>query len=136
MLQRFLDKYAGELLRVFVTSLAALSVDIGVLIFLKELVKFPYLLSSGLSFLAGLLTNYELSTRWAFKTRPVTNRKKEFLLFALIGIIGLILNQSILWALTQHASFYYLASKAVAVIVVFFWNYLARRYMLFSTGSN
>lgn len=36
-----------------------------------------------------------------------------------------------MWAFTEHGGFNYLISKAVATIVVFTWNFLARRFLLF-----
>lgn len=48
-------------------------------------------LCNGLSFVAGLLVNYFLSTFWIFKQSKMQNRFLEFLSFAAIGVVGLLL---------------------------------------------
>lgn len=132
MLQSTLYKHGSEFIRVLFTSIVALAIDLGVLLLLTEIFTIHYLISSTISFLLGLMTNYELSIHWAFKERTVTNPKKELLLFCLVGVIGLGLNQLLLWLLTDRASFHYLFSKGISVLFVFCWNYGVRKFLLFS----
>lgn len=127
--------YGPELFRVFVVSLVALTVDTSILTLATELLSIHYLISALIGFLAGLITNYLLSVSWAFQARTVTDQRKEFLLFCLVGIIGLILNQLLLWTLTDLAHLHYLTSKVISVVLVFFWNYGARKTLLFSPRS-
>lgn len=49
-------------------------------------------LCNGLSFVAGLLVNYFLSTFWIFKQSKMQNRFLEFLSFAAIGVVGLLID--------------------------------------------
>ncbi len=122
-------------MRVFLVSVLALGVDVGLLTLMTELFAVHYLLSSLIGFCGGLITNYLLSISWAFEAREMTNRKKEFLVFCLVGVIGLGLNQLLLWTLTDLAHLYYLLSKAISVVLLFFWNYGVRKYLLFSPRS-
>ena len=75
--------------------------------------------------------NYLLSKAWVFKASKFRSRSAEFSLFAGIGIVGLVLNDVILWALTSHLGIYYVLSKLVATAVVFFWNFGARKILVF-----
>lgn len=120
-----------EFIRYFVASLIALGIDIGSLWLLTSVFAVPYLLSGALAFVLGLITVYFLSVRWVFSKRMVRNPHLEFALFALIGIIGLALNEAILWVLTGYFGFFYLLSKVASVIVVFSWNFAARKWLLF-----
>ena len=67
-------------------------------------------LCNGLSFVAGLLVNYFLSTFWIFKQSKMQNRFLEFLSFAAIGVVGLLLTIGITkgfaWALADVTSLY------------------------------
>ena len=49
------------------------------------------ILANGCSFVAGLLANYFLSTFWVFRSSKVQSRLVEFLAFAAIGVVGLLL---------------------------------------------
>ena len=113
----------------------AFLVDFGLLFFLKEFCGLHYLLSATLSFIAGLSVNYFISIYWVFTSSKNLKRKLEFLYFGLIGIVGLILNDFFIWVFTDKAQFHYLVSKIVAAILVYLWNFFARKYLLFNTKS-
>lgn len=90
-----------------------------------------YLLSAGLGFLIGLCVNYALSIKWVFSRRSVGNKNLELLIFALIGIAGLGLNELFIWYFTEVVRFHYLESKIVSTVFVYLWNFFARKYSLF-----
>lgn len=110
---------------------ASFVIDFGLLIFLTEIANIYYLISASISFTIGLLANYFLSVRWVFNstTENPTTKNMEFFLFAAIGIIGLGLNAIVIRILTEKFSFYYAISKLFSTIIVFLWNFLARRTM-------
>lgn len=112
-------------------SLAALAVDFGGLILLKEVLGLNYIAAATISFVAGLITNYLLSKSWVFSSSRLDSPVVEFLLFTGVGIVGLVLNDVILWLMTSHFGLYYIASKLVATAVVFFWNFGARKILIF-----
>jgi putative flippase GtrA len=105
--------------------------DFGTLYILTEYFKIHYLISAGISFILGLIINYFLSVKWVFNSRVLKNRMLEFLLFTLIGLIGLGLNELFLWILTDVLLIYYLLSKIFTTIIVYFWNFFARKFLLF-----
>lgn len=97
-------------------------------------------LCNGLSFVAGLLVNYFLSTFWIFKSSKINNRFLEFLSFAAIGVVGLLLTLGITWgfeaALKDVTSLYQIIAKVVSTAVSFLWNFFARKYLLFNRNSD
>ena len=109
----------------------ALAVDFGGLVILHEYGHINYLIAASLSFLAGLVINYLLSALWVFHSSKLLNKRHEFLLFSVIGLVGLGLTDLILWVLTSHFGFYYIFSKAVATVIVYFWNFGARKKYIF-----
>lgn len=124
-------KTSGEFLRyLFVGGLAFL-VDFGSLYLLTEYGNLHYLLSAAFAFLLGLSTNYFLSVRYVFVNRTVKSKAAEFSLFAMIGLVGLALNHGLIWAFTEKIALHYLVSKIIATIVVFLWNFFARKTALF-----
>ena len=103
------DNLFVQLLRyTFVGGLAFIA-DFGILFILTENAGFYYLASATCSFIAGLLVNYYISTIWVFGLSPY-KKGMEFLLFALIGVIGLGLNDLLIWIFTEKCGIYYIAS--------------------------
>jgi putative flippase GtrA len=126
------DKTSTQFLRYIFVGGIAYAVDFGSLFFLTEVIKIHYLISAAIAFILGLLTNYTLSIFWVFARRALTNKQMEFLIFAVIGLVGLGLNEGIIWFFTDLVHFHYLISKVFSAIVVFSWNFFARKRILFS----
>jgi len=110
---------------------AAFLVDYGMLYILTEWVGLHYLVSATISFILGLITNYLLSISWVFNNRTLSSRWAEFMIFAIIGVIGLGLNALIMYICTDKLSIHYLLSKLISTVIVFFWNFFARKAILF-----
>lgn len=132
------DNILIQLFRYTFVGGTAFIVDLGLLYLLTEYLHIHYIISASLSFIAGLLVNYIISTHWVFdrKSSIVTNKSFEFLLFSLIGIIGLALNDSLIWVLTEFCSLYYILSKIVTAILVYLWNFFARKYFIFNKKTS
>lgn len=121
-----------EFLRYAFASAVALLCDVGALTILTSVFGVSYLVSGALAFLVGLLVIYVLSTHWVFAARTSASPWREFALFALIGIVGLGINELVLWVLTGWFGLFYLSSKAASIVLVFAWNFAARKRLLFS----
>jgi len=115
---------------VFVGGVAFI-VDFGFLYVLTEYAHLHYLLSATLSFILGLVTNYSISKIWVFSENTIKKRWLEFVVFSLIGVVGLGFNNLFLWIFTDYCSIHYMLSKVLATIIVFFWNFLSRKFILF-----
>ncbi|MFC1479905.1 GtrA family protein [Candidatus Omnitrophota bacterium] len=96
-----------------------------------EIFKIYYLTAALVAFLLGAITAYILNVKWVFDKRTFQNRYFEIAIFIVIGVVGLILNQYIIWFFTENVSFHYLLSKLVATMIVVIWNFFARKYILF-----
>ena len=126
------DKTSVQLFKYGFVGGIAYCVDFGSLIFLTEVVKIHYLISAAIAFILGLLTNYAISILWVFPKRTLANKRVEFLIFSIIGLVGLGLNEVIIWVFTEFIHYHYLISKILSTVVVFFWNFIARKKILFS----
>jgi putative flippase GtrA len=114
----------------------AFIVDFGTLYILTEHFNIHYLASAGIAFIFGLTINYFLSVKWVFNNRAMGNRLLEFLLFTLIGLVGLGLNELFLWILTDILLIYYLISKIITTVIVYLWNFFARKIILFNKQTS
>ena len=122
------DKLLIQFVRYFFVGGFAFVVDFGLLYILTEYAGLHYLLSATLSFIAGLLVNYIISCLWVFSNSKFKSRIVEFLFFAAIGVVGLVLNDFLIWLFTDCIGTHYMFSKIVAAAVVYLWNFFARKY--------
>ncbi|MBQ9399321.1 MAG: GtrA family protein [Bacteroidales bacterium] len=134
-LKSLVDKgnLAGQLLRYGVVGGIAFVVDYGSLWLLTEVCGLHYMASAAIAFLLGLICNYVLSTRWVFGESRIRSKWAEFAAFAVIGVIGLGLNELIIWVGTDLLGLHYMLSKVISTVIVFFWNFLARRFLVFKS---
>lgn len=109
----------------------AFIVDAGGLFVLTEYAGIYYLLSATISFILGLVVNYLLSTAWIFKKSKLSNLWTEFLIYSVIGVVGLGLNTLFLWLFTDCLHIYYMLSKIITAALVMLWNFFARKIILF-----
>ena len=114
-----------------VASIIAYSVDVALLAFLTEVVGLHYQVSACISFYVGTNITYILSVTWIFPHRAVKNKIIEYLIFFAVGTVGVGLNALLLWFFTEKIGVYYLLSKVISGSSVFFWNFYARKHILF-----
>lgn len=107
-------------------------VDMGILYVLTDLVHIHHLVSAIISFIAGLATNFILSKLLVFKANTArVTPLMEFISFAIIGVIGLGLTELIMFLFTSGLHIHYMLSKIMAAIIVFLWNYIARKLIVY-----
>ena len=125
------DNILIQLFRYTIVGGFAFVIDFGSLWALTEFAGLHYLVSAAIAFVLGLSTNYLLSVLWVFNRRTVEKRSTEFLIFATVGLVGIGVNELMIWSLTEYAGFHYLASKIASTVVVYMWNFGARKALLF-----
>ena len=110
-------------------SCAAAAVDMGTLYLLSPVLGFSYLGATAAAFIAGIVVNYLLSTRYVFGASRGEDIKtpREFTAYALIGVTGLALSLLFMRIFVGFAGLPVMAAKVITTGLVFFWNYFGRR---------
>lgn len=122
-----MKKFITQFTKYFGVALIGYLVDFGSMIFCKEVLGLHYLLSATVGFILGLFVVYILSGRYVFGRSKLSSKRQEFLLFGLIGLIGLGILNILMWGMTSGLGVSYLLSKVLATVIVYAWNFLARR---------
>jgi putative flippase GtrA len=122
---------AGEAFRYFAASLVALGIDAAVLAVGVGALGLAPWFAGAFGYAAGLVVVYFLSTHWVFRERAVTNARGEFIAFALLGLVGLLLNSVTLYVATSFGLSLPVA-KALSAGVGFSANFITRKVLLFS----
>ena len=103
---------------------------------LTEWFGLQYLVSAAVAFIIGLTINYLLSNWIVFSTHRLQNRWIEFAIFAVIGIIGLGLNEAIMYVCCEKIGMHYMVAKLISTALVFLWNFFVRKLTLFNQHNN
>lgn len=138
-LRMFLDassrnRLFGQFLRYLVTGGLAFVVDFGLFAVCLYAFKWHYLIANLMGLVAGLIINYILSIVWVFvacKRTLEKNRGLEFLLFSLVGVAGIGINQLLMYSMVGQFGWNEMLSKVIAAGLVLVWNFSARKFMLF-----
>jgi putative flippase GtrA len=124
-----------QFLKFAVVGTIGAGVDFGILTALVELFYLNLYVANTVSFTAAVLSNYLWNSFWTFGDLPKQHGRQLVQFFA-VSLIGLFINQAILYFFYDIAGlhvfrFGYLAAKALATIVVLFWNFAANKLWTF-----
>lgn len=91
-----------------------------------------YLISGAFSFLFGVLVNYLMSKWLVFSEKTEgKERTKEVAVFFVVALAGLGWTELLMWIFTEKLRWYYMLSKAVAAVLVLFWNFFMKKILLY-----
>ncbi len=108
----------------------AFLIDYGVMIIAKEILGLNVLLAAALGFIISVIFNYIASVKWVFDVNKEKDEKKNFILFIIFSIIGLILTEIIMWFGTDILKISYLIVKIGATAIVMVFNFITRKIFL------
>lgn len=128
----------GQFLRYFVTGGLAFVVDFGVFSLALYCFEIHYLVSNLIGLMAGNVVNYLLSLGWVFcaeKRKMEKHRLLEITIFVIISLVGMGLNEFLMLVMVGYAELNEMFSKIVSAGVVLVYNFLARKFILFTKSK-
>lgn len=125
-----MKKLISQILKFGVVGGIAFVIDYSLLFMLTEFLHIHYLVSGMVSFSASVIFNYILSIIWVFEVKKKRDEKKEFVVFIVLSIIGLGINQLIMWVLVDGLKLYYMLAKVAATAIVMVYNFITRKFFL------
>lgn len=128
-----------EFLRYAVVGGISFLADFGTLTLFEELIfrqqtDWQIFISTAAGFIAGLIINYILSLIFVFRAKDNRNSGKsvgDFLIFTLVGVIGLGITEGLMHLGVNVLGFHYMITKIVTAGIVLVWNYLGRKILIF-----
>lgn len=126
-----LKRLVQQFLKFSIVGVIAFVIDFGVMVALTELVGLPPVISAGVSYCVSTVFNYVASMRYVFAHREGLSRTREFIIFVTLSVIGLGLNEAIMWLGGRLVGDeWYMLTKIVATALVMFWNFFSRKRWL------
>ena len=80
-----------------VVGVIAFVIDYGLMVLLTELFNVNYLISATISFTVSVIFNYVASMRYVFTHKEGLSRRREFIIFVVLSVIGLLINDALMW---------------------------------------
>ena len=103
-----------------------------VLLFVLTRLGVPTVPAAGTAFAVGVTCNFLLTKFFAFKSvDPRVGGAGEVAIFAFISAVGLVLTMVFMHLFTDVLGLYVMAAKLVSAVLVFTWNFLGRKLILY-----
>lgn len=119
-----------QLIKFGIVGAVSTLLDYGLMVLFTEIFGIYYLLSSTLSYMISLVFNYFASMKYVFRGKEDGNKLKEFVIFTVLCLMGMGINQLILWLIVENLGVDYRISKILATGVVMVWNFVTRKLFL------
>ncbi len=119
-----------QIMKFGIVGFIAFFIDYGLMVLLTELFSVDYLLSATISFTVSVIFNYLASMRYVFSHKEGMSRRREFIIFIVLSIIGLGINDALMWLGTDFIGIDYRITKIGATAVVMVWNFVTRKIFL------
>ena len=112
-----------------VVGITSLMVDYVFMVFLTENTAFglDYFQASAFSYTLSVFVNYILSMRYVFHGRDDMGKVKEASIFFVLSLVGLFLNQAIMWIAVDIMGIYYIGAKLLSTLLVTNYNFISRK---------
>ena len=105
-------------------------IDYGLMILLTERAGLHYFASSAISFTVSVVVNYILSMRFVFNGKDDLSKFQEMAIFVALSLVGLALNQMIMWIAVELFGIFYAVAKILSTMLVTTYNFISRKLFL------
>ena len=117
----------NQILRFGLIGGLAFVIDYGLMIFCTEVLGIYYLISSTISFTVSVIFNYIASVKWVFQINNGKKQSQNLAFFITFSVIGLGINQLIMWIGSDFMHISYMIVKLFATFIVMIFNYITRK---------
>ena len=119
-----MQKLLAQIMKFGVVGVVATVIDFGIM----NLLHYGLGLTSG--FIVSLIFNYAASMKYVFAHKEGMSRRREFIIFVVLSVIGLALNDGIVLALNAGLGLEANIAKICATALVMVYNFVTRKIFL------
>ena len=133
-----MQKLIQQILKFGVVGVLAYLIDYGLLMLLSQAFGVDPVIAAGISFCVSVVFNYLASMKYVFTHREDMSKRREFVIFIVLSVIGLGINELCMLAgviALGDSALAVTGTKLFATAVVMVWNFLSRKKWL-DAGSS
>lgn len=113
-----------------IVGIIATAIDFASLFLLKSVLGVDVYVATTIAFSLSLIFNYVASMKYVFVAKEGLSVKKQMVIFLVTSIIGLLINQAIMYVGIEWLHIYYMLAKFLATAVTMVFNFVARHLLL------
>ena len=148
-------KLLWQIIKFSIVGIIAFFIDFGIftgIIFAGKIFVGDYLIDQGwftiaattIAFTVSVIFNYIASMKFVFTHKDDMSKTKEFIIFVILSLIGLGINDLIVWLFAHGISWPFnisqeyidMGAKIIATGVVMIWNFITRKIFLDAGDKN
>ena len=115
-----------------ITGVLGLVIDFALTWVFKDELNVNKFIANAIGFTTAVVCNYFIHRNWTFKGNK-SKSGPQFTAFFTVSVIGLLLNSAIIFLLSNMLFLNFYLSKAIAIFIVFFWNFSANYFFVFKS---
>ena len=123
-----MQKLLAQIMKFGVVGVIATVIDFGIMNLLHYGLGLNILIANTSGFIVSLIFNYVASMKYVFAHKEGMSRRREFIIFVVLSVIGLALNDGIVLAL--NAGLEANIAKICATALVMVYNFVTRKIFL------
>ena len=97
---------------------------------LYNYVKLSPLLANIISYTISTLYSYVVSVKFVFNVNKGNSKKKNFIIFVTLSIIGLLLSEGLIYLMVNVFNLHKMLAKIISTAIVMFFNFVSKKYFL------
>lgn len=139
-----MKKLFAQIIKFGAVGFLCFFIDYIIMVGLKEWAGFSTLIASGCSYTISTIVNYILSITVVFDADKEANKAAQFVVFVVLSLIGLGINQLVMWggtswlealmqkseSLADLSRYAYMIVKIFATAVVMVYNFITRKIFI------
>lgn len=129
-MNKYLKELVIQIAKFGIVGVIAFVIDYGLFLLFTYVLSINYLVASGLSFTIATFFNFAASMRFVFAGKEGQTRTQQFVIFFVLSLLGLGLNQLILWMCVDLLSWFAWLGKLIATVIVMVFNFVTRKILL------
>lgn len=125
-----MKKLINQIFRFGIVGIISFGIDYSIFWLLNDKLGIYYLISNACSFSISVIINYLLNLKYVFHSSEEANKINEFIIYIILNIIGLGINQIIMKVCVDFFQIYAMAAKIIATGIVMVYNFISRKILI------
>ena len=120
-----------KFIRFSIVGFTGMLIDFSLTYVCKEYLKWQKYKANTIGFSVAVCSNYALNRYWTFGSHN-PEIGEEFASFAIVSIIGLLINNGLLWFIHQRLGISFYFAKLIAIGITVLWNFFSNLCFTFN----